>query len=150
MGSYRAACHPRGEHFRPQLSRAESCVAQFSRINDGDERFEGLSEKSESFGLLLGSDDSSSCKYDKVDEADMASEARLATSRPCFPRSRVVMGAKSVQRARESGGRMGESYRAFSSSNLLGDCRTRKDFPYRAEEVVGEKTSQLDSSMRSN
>ena len=44
---------------------------------------------------------------------------------------------------------MGESYRAFSSSNLLGDCRTRKDFPYRAEEVVGEKTPQLDSSMRS-
>jgi len=147
MGSYRAACHPRDEHFRPQPSRAESCVAQFSRINDGGERFEGVSEKSESFGLLLGSDDSSSCKYDKVDEAGMASEFR--GQRPCFPRSRVVMGAKSVQRARESGGRMGESCRAFSSSNLLGDCRTRKDFPYRAEEVVGEKPPKLDSSMRS-
>jgi len=152
MGSYRAACHPRDEHFRPQPSRAESCVAQFSRINDGGERFEGVSDKSESFGLLLGSDDSSSCKYDNVDEAGIASEARLVTSRPnrpCFPRSRVVMGAKTVQRARESDGRMGESYRALSSSNLLGDCRTRKDFSFRAEEVVGEKTPQLNSSMRS-
>merc|ERR1712096_388323 len=87
MGSYRAACLPRDEPCRPQPSRAESCVAQFSRINDGGERFEGVSEKSESFGLLLGSDDSSSCKYDKVDEAGMASEFR--GQRPCFPRSRV-------------------------------------------------------------
>jgi len=158
MGSYRAACHPspyRDELFRPQPRRADSCVAQFSRVNAGTGRFDGVSDRAESFGPLFGSEDPSSFKYSKVEESDVDSEARhLITSRPArplLPRSRVVMGAKTVRRARDRGGRKGEPCRAFSSSDLLGERRkTREESSSSAEEVLGERPPRsMNSTMKS-
>eukprot|EP00092_Neocalanus_flemingeri_P030615 GFUD01033242.1.p1 GENE.GFUD01033242.1~~GFUD01033242.1.p1 ORF type:complete len:525 (+),score=146.87 GFUD01033242.1:71-1645(+) len=155
MGSYRAACHPspyRDELFRPQQSRGVSCVAQFRRENAGEERVDVLAGRAGCFGDMLGSEEFSSLKYDKVDETKGDTEAKLSSmrSRPFLPRTRVVMGAKSVQRARDRGGMRSESCKAFSSSDLLGECRMRGvDIPSISKEVFGEETPQsLNKSMK--
>jgi len=124
MGSYRAACR------EPLSGRADSCVAQFSRANAAALGFEVLADRTESVG-----------------SSDLDSEMRA--SRPV--RSRVMMGAKTVQRARYLGSIRGRSGRAYSSSDLLGESRVREDeFLSSADEVYGERTPQkLNRSMQS-
>ena len=124
MGSYRAACR------EPVSVRADSCVAQFSRANAAAQGFEVVSDRSESVG-----------------SSDLDVEMR--PSRPA--RSRVMMGAKTVQRARYLGSIRGRSGRAYSSSDLLGESRVREDeFLSTAEEVYGARTPQsMNKSMQS-
>jgi hypothetical protein len=79
--------------------RADSCVAQFSRDNAAVQGFEVVADRAESIGDLLGPEDWSSLQFGQAQAGDCESEGRyMRTSKPV--RSRVVMGAKTVQGAR--------------------------------------------------
>ena len=133
MGSYRAACHdiqPRDDLYRHQTSRVGSCLAQLSRMNDE---------------IMLGPTLTSS-KYSQ--DSDTNSEA---SSMSRGTRSRVVMGAKTAQRARSLQKSKDRSIRAYSSSDLLNKPKVRvEEIISSEEEVFGERTPQpVNRSMQS-
>jgi len=139
MGSYRAACHPspfRGPINRAQAKRTESCVAKFNRVNV--ERFDVASDRMDSCGSLIGSEYGSSMQIGQP-RSGMPGRSSMA-------RSRVVMGARTVQRSRDGGGRKVVSSRSHSSSDLLAESRGRVED--NIEEEFGEKSTPSNRSMK--
>jgi len=139
MGSYRAACHP-SPFQGPQTKRTESCVTKFNRVDV--ERYEGGCDRTDSSGSLLGSEFGSSVQIGNL-RSNMSGRSSMV-------RSRVVMGARTVQRSRDIGGRKVEPSRSYSSSDLLGKSRGREDEVSSSieEEYYEKSTPSADRSMK--
>jgi len=150
MGSYRAPGHPSHvDGFRQVPNLGESCVVQFNKINN--EESDSMLRKMENSSYLQQSyeksDDQRSFLQSRVVNLGIESDLTMSSSsrpstRAGLPRSRVVMGAKTVQKVRE--GMLGRprASKYYSSSSLYRERIAREEIPVRDLETVNGVSPQ--------